>query len=126
MGTSTDAEVQTTDIIRLNKVIKESGIPALFVETTINPKVLEQLAWDNRVKIGGNLYSDSIGDKDSPAPTYYDMLKYNTDVIVTALSEPGQYIPQKKTTSPYSAVFYVFIGLSLLILLIVLIFKFNR
>lgn len=126
MGTSTDAEVQTADIIRLNKVIKESGIPALFVETTINPKVLEQLAWDNRVKIGGKLYSDSIGDKDSPAPTYYDMLKYNTDVIVTALSEPGQYISQKKTTSPYSAIFYIFIGLSLLILLIVLIFKFNR
>jgi len=43
----------------------------------------DDMAFDS---IGGSLYSDSIGDKDSDAPTYYDMLKYNTDVIVNALS----------------------------------------
>ena len=32
------------------------------------------------------MYSDSIGDKDSPAPTYLDMLRYNTTTIVEALS----------------------------------------
>lgn len=87
LGTSTDAEAQTSDIIRLNKVIKESGVPALFIETTVNPKLLEQLAKDNKVEIGGQLYSDSIGSKDSPAPTYLDMLKYNTETIVNALNK---------------------------------------
>jgi len=86
LGTSTDAEVQTSDIMRLNKVIKESGVPAVFIESTVNPKLLEQLAKDNNIKVGGQLYADSIGDKDSPAPSYIDMLKYNTDVIVKALS----------------------------------------
>jgi len=86
LGTSTDAEAQTSDIIRLNKVIKSNKVPALFVESTINPKLLKQLAKDNDIKIGGQLYADSIGDEESPAPTYIDMLKHNTDVIVAALS----------------------------------------
>jgi ABC-type Zn uptake system ZnuABC Zn-binding protein ZnuA len=85
LGTSTDAEVQTADIIRLNRVIEESGVPSVFIETTVNPKIIQQLATDNQVEIGGKLYSDSIGDKQSPAPTYLDMLKYNTDTIVKAL-----------------------------------------
>jgi hypothetical protein len=48
--------------------------------------MLQQLAKDNKVQIGGELFADSIGEKDSAAPSYYDMLKYNTDVIVKALS----------------------------------------
>ncbi len=87
LGTSTDAEAQTSDIIRLNKVIKESGVPAIFIETTVNPKLIQQLADDNKIAIGGKLYSDSIGDANSPAPSYLDMLKYNTDTIVSALTQ---------------------------------------
>ena len=85
MGTSTDAEVQTSDVSHLRKIIKKTGVPAVFIESTINPKLIQQIAKDSGVKIGGKLYADSIGDKDSPAPTYLDMLRYNTDVIVKAL-----------------------------------------
>lgn len=85
LGTSTDADVQTSDIMRINKVIRKNKVPAVFVESTINPKLLEQLAKDNDIVIGGELYADSIGDEKSPAPSYYDMLKYNTLTIVKAL-----------------------------------------
>lgn len=87
LGTSTDADAQTSDIVRLNQIIKASGIPSVFIETTVNPKLLRQIATDNGIEIGGQLYSDSIGAKDSPAPTYLDMLKYNTDTIVAALTK---------------------------------------
>lgn len=86
LGISTEAEAQTSDIRRLNEVIRKSKVPAIFIESTINPKMLQQLAKDNNIEIGGELYADSIGEKDSAAPSYYDMLKYNTDVIVKALS----------------------------------------
>ena len=98
LGTSTDAEIQTSDIIRLNKIIKESKIPAVFIESTVDPKVLQQLAKDNNITIGGKLYSDSIGDKDSPAPTYLDMLKYNTNTIVAALTTPIDQIETEEPT----------------------------
>ncbi len=95
IGISTEAEAQTSDIVRLSKVIRESGVPAVFIETTVNPKLLEQIARDNNVSIGGKLFSDSIGDKNSEAPTYLDMLKHNTDVIVKALSTEAN---ESKTT----------------------------
>lgn len=86
LGTSTDADIQTSDIIRLNKIIKENNLHAVFIESTVNPKMLQQLAKDNKIAIGGKLYSDSIGDQDSPAPTYLKMLEFNTKTIVDALS----------------------------------------
>lgn len=86
LGTSTDAEVQTSDIIRLGKVIKAQKVPAVFVESTINPKLLQQLAKDNKVSVGGQLYADSIGDKDSPANSYINMLRHNANTIWEGLS----------------------------------------
>lgn len=85
LGTSTDAEVQTKDIVRLGQVIKESQVPAIFIESTLNPKLLKQIGRDNNVKIGGELFADSLGPKDSEANTYLGMLRYDTKVIVQAL-----------------------------------------
>lgn len=102
MGISTEAEAQTSDIRRLNKVIRNNKVPAVFIESTINPKMLEQLAADNNIEIGGELYADSIGEKDSEAPSYYDMLKYNTDVIVKALSRVVEKVEVEKTTEDES------------------------
>ena len=101
IGISTEAEAQTSDIIRLGKVIKESGVPAVFIETTVNPKLLKQIAEDNKVTIGGSLYSDSIGEKNSNAPTYLQMLKYNTDTIVHALTQEtsDMQTPEKEGSS---------------------------
>lgn len=89
LGTSTDADVRTSDLIRLNEVIRENNIPVVFIESTINPKLLQQVASDNKITVGGKLYSDSLGEPDGPAGTYLDMLKYNTDVIVNGLTSQG-------------------------------------
>ncbi len=100
MGISTDAEVLLEDMNRLTKMIHENEIAAIFVESTINPKFFEQLAQDNNIKIGGNLYADSIGDSTSTGATYLKMLEANTNVIVNGLqfsealkSKSSQIIP---------------------------------
>ncbi|MEM1321980.1 MAG: zinc ABC transporter substrate-binding protein [Bacteroidota bacterium] len=102
LGTSTDAEVQTSDIVRLNRIIRKNKVPAIFVESTINPKLMNQLAKDNRIKTGGQLYADSIGDEDSPASTYLAMLKYNTDTIVKALTAEVEEKTDQETAPPSS------------------------
>ena len=113
LGTSTDADVQTSDIIRLNKVIRESNVPALFVESTINPKLLEQIASDNDISIGGKLYADSLGDEESEAGTYLGMLRYDTDVIVEGLTREKKETPEdtKSNTST------LFLGFAMLLVL---------
>ena len=116
LGTSTDAEEQTSDIIRLSKVIKENNIPAVFIESTVNPKVLKQLAVDNKVVIGGQLFSDSIGDEESDAPTYLDMLKYNTTTIVNALTREidDQPLEKGQGESSNNYLYYVVAAVALL------------
>ena len=85
LGTSTDAQVQTDDVNRLTRIIRESGVPAIFVESTINPKLIRQLATDNGVIIGGELLADSLAEPDEPGGTYLGMLTTNTATIVRAL-----------------------------------------
>lgn len=89
LGTSTDAEVMLEDMNRINKIIKSTGVKAIFVESTINPKFIEQIAHNQGIKIGGNLFADSIGDTLSKAPTYIDMIKSNTNTIFDGLAGQG-------------------------------------
>jgi ABC-type Zn uptake system ZnuABC Zn-binding protein ZnuA len=115
MGTSTDADVQTSDIIRLVKIIKKSGVSSIFIESTINPKLLKQLAKDNLVVVGGNLFADSLGDEKSGADSYVKMLRHNADVISKALSTPKSaiYVANTEGVNPFSLTFtfFGFVGL---------------
>ncbi len=85
LGTSTDAEVRTQDIARLTQLIRERQVPAIFVESTVNPKLIRQIASDQNIQIGGSLYADSLGEPGGEADTYINMLQHNTDVIVAGL-----------------------------------------
>lgn len=88
MGISTQAEARSSDIIRVTKAIRDNQVPAIFVESTINPKLILQVAADNDVVVGGELYADSVGKKGSAGDSYLKMLRHNTDVITAALSRP--------------------------------------
>ncbi len=96
LGNTTDAEVQIGDINRLIDVIHETGISSIFIESTINPKLLNQLAQDHGVKIGGKLFGDSVGDKNSGADTYINMLKYDANAIVTGLTTQNSEVEVKQ------------------------------
>ena len=102
LGVSTDAQAQTSDVTRINTVIRESKVPAVFMESTINPKLLEQLAKDNHIVIGGELFADSIGGEDSDAPTYIEMMKHNTDTIVEGLLHQNNLAGSTEGKTPAS------------------------
>ncbi len=86
MGISTESDAQTADMKRVIDNIVTHKIPAIFIETTINPKLIKQIAEDHHVKIGGELYADSIGPEGSSGESYIKMLKSNTNTIVAALA----------------------------------------
>lgn len=127
LGVSTEADVQTADIIQLQKVIKETGVPAIFIESTVNPKLIKQIAKDNNVAIGGELYADSVGKKGSGADTYIDMMRHNTDVIVSALTqEPKYQVAEKKndkSSSFLDSSTYLIIGAIIVLLLVFLLLR---
>ncbi|MGE4504394.1 MAG: metal ABC transporter solute-binding protein, Zn/Mn family [Desulfovibrionaceae bacterium] len=65
--------------------IKGSGAPAIFVETTISPKLIREIARDTGVAVGGELYSDSMGEAGTAGETYIGMMRENVLLIVAAL-----------------------------------------
>ena len=90
LGTSTDAEAQISDFIRVQKAIQETGVPAIFIESTINPQQLQQLAKDNDISIGGKLFADSLDKREKKAGTYIGMIQTNTETIVKGLTSPKE------------------------------------
>ena len=46
---------------------------------------LRQLVGPDRFRIGGELYSDSLGPPGTPAGTYAGMLRHNANLMVAAL-----------------------------------------
>lgn len=65
--------------------IKSFQAPAVFVETSVNPKLIREISREAGVKIGGLLYSDSMGEEESAGETYIGMMRENTMTIVDAL-----------------------------------------
>lgn len=65
--------------------IKDMKVKSIFFETTINPKLIREIAKDAGVGIGGELYSDSMGDIDTPGETYIGMMRENIIKIVRGL-----------------------------------------
>jgi manganese/zinc/iron transport system substrate-binding protein len=89
-GISTDAEAGTADVSKLADYIAENKIRAIFVESSVPVKSIEALqaavkARGFEVDIGGELYSDALGDEASGHDTYILTLKANIDTIVNAL-----------------------------------------
>jgi manganese/iron transport system substrate-binding protein len=67
--------------------IKNSGAPAIFVETTISPKLIREIAAETGVEVGGELYSDSMGTAGTAGESYLGMMRENVILIVSALRE---------------------------------------
>lgn len=65
--------------------IKSLGVKAVFVENSVNPKLMREIAREAGVKIGGELYSDSMGTEGSAGETYIGMMRENVITIVSAL-----------------------------------------
>ena len=122
LGTTTDADVQTSDVMRVTETIKERQLPAIFIESTINPKLMNQLARDNHVSIGGKLYSDSLSDEEGPASNYVQMIRYNTRTIVEALRSDSKASRNEDSTSGLSTLLIWLLPVFLIVVLVGLYF----
>jgi manganese/zinc/iron transport system substrate-binding protein len=91
-GISTATEASTADVRSLADFIVARRIPAIFVESSVPVRNVEALqaavaAQGFDVEIGGELFSDALGDAASGGDSYIAMVRHNIDTIVGALLE---------------------------------------
>jgi manganese/zinc/iron transport system substrate-binding protein len=89
-GISTATEAGTADVRALADFIAARRIPAIFIESSIPRRTIEavQAAVRGRghdAAIGGQLFSDALGNPGTPAGKYTGMIGANVETIVRAL-----------------------------------------
>jgi zinc/manganese transport system substrate-binding protein len=84
-GLSTEAEPSARDIAKLIEQIRRENVPALFVENISDPRLLQRIAAETGVRIGGELYSDALSPPGGPAATYIEMMRSNVRELTSAL-----------------------------------------
>ncbi|MEM8896433.1 MAG: zinc ABC transporter substrate-binding protein [Bacteroidota bacterium] len=89
-GISTLSEFGLRDISELVKLIVDRKIKAVFIETSVSPKAIEAVVTGckergHEVIIGGNLYSDAMGEWGTFGGTYIGMVTENVNTITKAL-----------------------------------------
>jgi len=86
VGLSTDAEPSAKGVASLIRQVKKEKVTALFVENITNPKLIEQIGRETRVKPGGRLFSDALSKAGGPAASYLDMFRHNVAQLKAAMS----------------------------------------
>lgn len=84
-----ESEPPARRIAELVGKIRRERVPALFVDLTLNPKLMERISQETGVPIKGALYIDSLGRPGSGADTYTGMMRANTELLVKGLRGEG-------------------------------------
>ncbi|MFN3303636.1 MAG: metal ABC transporter substrate-binding protein [Roseateles sp.] len=84
-GMSTDSEASAAVIARLIQQIRRQRVRAVFVENISDPRLIERIAREGGVRVGGRLYSDALSAPGGPAATFLQLFAHNADAICTAL-----------------------------------------
>lgn len=85
-GLSSAAEPSPRAVAALVRQVRSSGSRALFLERTGNPRLMQRIAQETGVAIGGTLYADALSGPDGPAPSYEALMRHNTQTLLRALS----------------------------------------
>lgn len=84
-GWNTHSEPSAAAVARLIRQIKNDGVRAVFIENISDPRLVERIAREGGVRIGGTLYSDALSKPDGPAPTYLRLFEHNAGSLAAAL-----------------------------------------
>ena len=91
-GVSTVSEAALADMASLVDFVKEQQVSAIFVETSVNPAAIQRVSKDAGVAIGGELFSDAMGEPGEmhggyDTGTYEGMVRHNMSAITSALKQ---------------------------------------
>ena len=85
IGIDTEAEPSAQELASLITQIRDDGVAALFVENITSPALVQQIADETGLEIGGQLFSDALSERGGPATSYLAMFEHNLGQLLAAL-----------------------------------------
>lgn len=84
---NSESQGSPKQVVKVIETVKENNIPAVFCESTVEPKLQREVAEATGAKLGGVLYVDSLSNADGPASTYLALLEHTARTIISGLTE---------------------------------------
>ncbi|MCS1350984.1 zinc ABC transporter substrate-binding protein [Mechercharimyces sp. CAU 1602] len=89
-GISTASEYGLKDVQKIVDLLVDREIKAVFIESSVPKRSIEAVvegakAKGHEVTIGGELFSDAMGEEGTEEGTYLGMVRHNVDTLVEAL-----------------------------------------
>ncbi|OYT99692.1 MAG: metal ABC transporter substrate-binding protein [Burkholderiales bacterium PBB1] len=85
-GWTTGSEPSADAVARIVRQAREAKASALLVENISDPRLIERIAREAGLKVGGKLYSDALSLPGTDADTYLHMFEHNVRTLVEAMS----------------------------------------
>lgn len=73
-------------VAKVIDTVREKKIPAVFCESTVEPRIQQEVVQATGARLGGVLYVDSLTEADGLAPTYLSLLQVTVNSIVDGLT----------------------------------------
>ena len=84
-GWTTAEEVSARDVARVVRELRAQHVRALFLESAGDPRLMQQIAREAGVRIGGELYADTLSPAGGPADTYLHLFEHNAKTMLQAM-----------------------------------------
>lgn len=85
-GVSTDSEASASAVANLIEQIRREGVKAVFVENITDPRLVQRIAQEGGVALGGRLYTDALSKPGTDADTYLKLFAHNAKTIAASMS----------------------------------------
>jgi manganese transport system substrate-binding protein len=84
---NSESQGSPQQVAKIIEVVKEKQIPAVFCESTVEPRIQQEVVSATGARLGGTLFVDSLSDENGPASTYLKLLQHTADTIITGLTK---------------------------------------
>ena len=84
---NTEEEGTPEQITKLVRQLRESKVPSLFVESSVDDRPMKTVSQETGKPIHSTIFTDSIAEEGKDGDSYYSMMKWNLDKIIEGLSK---------------------------------------
>lgn len=84
-----NSEVEGTpeQIETLVKKLRDSKVPSLFVESSVDERPMKTISKDTHIPIYAKVFTDSVAEPGQDGDSYYEMMRWNLDKIAEGLAK---------------------------------------